>query len=583
MTLHRGESTGVPSRGNPISGRSPPPKEPALPKGESPAERRERYNRAVHVVDFLDKAVVAVSADNPSPQILQRNRKALALRVGEALRMGPLHLQVGPFGFSTLGRAIHNPGRRVDYVFNLFLDGVRGLVFGDEVTPRALGILIDVLAGEPPHGDDRVTWIWRKGLPGIDLRAVDVLLSDFEQTGDGELRLAQDWGQVRVRRGGVGDANEIVMLPRDDMRILRSSDRLAWVADVTVPSNGAKEVRGLAHEVRKHAGGRTDWPRFMLHIMRAAGFGGPRAVCPSPLLGGLVDSLVAEERDEDLAAMLRAFARYDSAEARRIRSLVLTAERLTTFAPALQRLPDDIADPLSLMAESLGGALASLILSVKGRKAELLMFEIAQAVGDELALPCYVRQLDSDDVEQVLNAIPPLARSTETAALVGLGKALMHRAPAVRRAGMRALAGRYHEDLRDALVRMTRDKDRANCLGALSILRDSQDPRVVLPLLALAKADDFARRSPDERKAFYRCLAVIGDNRGFTFLEGIIEGRKLVGRAPSSEDQLLVVRAMGRAGPSRARRILATAKARGRLSRPVRKAAAEALLYWRTV
>ncbi|GEM_PF-3427269 len=546
-------------------------------RGGASAEGRERHSRAALVVELLDKAVLAASAERPSPRTLQRNRKALALRVGDALKVGPVVLDVGPFGLSSCGRTIHNPGKRVEYVFRLFLAGVRGLVFTDAITPRALGELVDVCAGDPPHGDDRITWLWRKGLPGLQIQAVDVLLSDFEQSGDGELRLAEDFGQIRVKRSAPGQANEIIMLPRDDMRVLRGSNRLAWISDVTVPSSGAKEVRTLAHDVRKHAGGRTDWPRFMLHIMRAAGFGGPRAVCPSPLLGGLVDALVAEGRDDDLAALLRAFARYDNAEAVRIRKLVFTSERLLSLAPAMERQPDELADPLALMAQDLGGALAELIIAVKRQRAEERMFLIAQDVGDALAIPCYVRQLTSGDVQQGLKAIPPLARSQEPAALAGLGRALDHKAPAMRRAGVKALAGRYHEDLREPLLKLLRDRERPNRVAALGILRDSKDPRVVLPIIQQVKADEFAERPAEERKAFYRCLVVIGDVRGLGHLEHVLEGRK------AGDEQLLVVQAFGRAGPKRARRVLEAAKARRGLPRAVRKAAEEALLYWRTV
>ncbi len=546
-------------------------------RGAVAPEVREAYSRASQIVELLDKSVVAASAERPSPRTLQRNRKALALRVGDALKLGPVVFDVGPFGLSAYGRTIHNPGNRVGWVFKLFLDGVRGLVFDDNVTARALGELIDVLAGDPPHGDDRITWLWRKGLPGVQIQAVDVLLSDFEQSQDGELRLSEDFGQIRVKRSGPGSSNEIVMLPRDDMRVLRGSSRLAWIAEVTVPSTGAAEVRTLAHDVRQHAGGRTDWPRFMLHIMQAAGFGGPRAVCPSPLLGGLVDALVAEEKDDDLAALLRAFARYDNAESVRIRKLVFTRERLLSLAPAMERQPDELADPLAIMAKDLGEALADLIIAVKRQRAEERMFLIAQDVGDALAIPCYVRQLTSGDVQQALKAIPPLARSQDPAALAGLGRALDHRAPAMRRAGVRALAGRYHEALREPLVKLLRDRERANRVTALGILRDSKDPRVVLPILRLVQADDFAERPAEERKAFYRCLVVLGDVRGFGQLESQLNNRKV------ADDHLLIIQAFGRAGPKRARRILEEAKGKRALGRGVRKAAEEALVYWRTV
>ncbi len=548
----------------------------------APAEARERHHRAEAVVELLDKAVQAALVPNPSKKTLARNRQALAMRVGEALRLGPLELGVGPFGFSAGSRPIHNPGGRVPYVFQLFVDGVRGVVFSDLVTPRALGRLVELLAGDPPHGDDRVTWLWRQGLPGLRFQAVDVLLSDFEQSGDGELRLAQEWGQVRVRRGGAGTSpNEIIMLPQDDMRVLRGTRRLDWIADATVPSTGGREVRGLTHEVRTTAGGRTDWPRFMLHIMRAAresevGRG------PSPVLGGLVDALVAEERDEDLAAFLRALARYDSPEALGIRLRVLTRERLASFAPAMEREADELADPLMRMAEDLGGNLADLVLAVRRPRAEERMFEIARSVGDELAVPCYVRQLGGGDVQAVIRAVTALARSEDPAALVGLGRALEQKAPAVRRVAIRALAGRYHPDLRDALVAMLRDREKANRLAALAILRDSADPRVVLPVLNVARSEAFLELEADERKAFYRALVLMGDVRGWSHLESILEGRRTGRSKPSAENQLMVVKAMGRSGPRKLRQVLQAARGRRGLSRGVRKAADDALLYWRT-
>jgi len=546
------------------------------------AEGRERHSRSEVIVALLDRAVAAASAPEPSEATLRRDQKALAMRVADALRLGPVELSVGPFGFSAGGRPIHDPGGRVAYVFQLFIDGVRGLVFTDEVTPRALGRLIQLLAAEPPHGDDRVTWLWRQGLPGIRFQAVDVLLSDFEHSRDGELRLAQEFGQVRVRRAGSGsDPNEIIMLPPDDMRVLRGTGRLDWIADTTVPSTGGREVRGLTQEIRGSADGRTDWPRFMLHVMQAARLV-PADRGPAPLLGGLIDALVAERRDEDLAAMLRALARYDSTEAVEIRRRVLTRERLASMAPAAERDPHALTEPLQCMAADLGGNLSDLVMAVRRPRAEERMFALARGVGDELAVPCYVRQLTGTDIEAALKAVAALARSEDPAALVGLGRALEQPAPALRRAAVRALGGRYHPELREALVRALKDKEKANRLGVLAVLRDSGDTRVVLPVLTIVRGDDFGKRDPDERKAFYRALVLLGDVRGWSHLASVLEGRRSGRIKPSAEDQMLVVKALGRAGPRPLRAMLQEASRRRSVPRAARKVAAEALVYWRT-
>lgn len=516
---------------------------------------------------------LGATAEASAEQVDQLWRDTIAL-----LADGAVELPLAPFGL-----LVDKPPRAVPDTqdalwFALFRDGVRSVSLEPGVEPQELAVLLEVISSQPPRGEDHVTLAWRRELPHIGLRAVDVLDVDGIIEADGVTSGSEDvaLGVLFVGAPQPQDGQ----LPEGDMRGLLGERRLSWMRDAEAPDFvlQAGSLAGLVDSDERVAHEIVEF--FELATTAARDVGDDQALARTyRVMANLVVGLLRGRDAAGVARVLRLLAEDDTAPARRVLSFFVGVdadgdERAVQHSRRdLARLIDHhsaaFGPAIDALAERHPALLQQLLLRLRGVTSR---GRVASALGggDQALVDLYKVGLMSDDEGAALEAIGALATLDSEPSTAALVDALRSPHTEVRRRVMLAICGRYQPDMLLPVGRALVDPARPVRIAALDVVRDSGAPMMRGPLLAAMRAPDFLSRDRDERQAFVLALARYPSAQTWDYLGQILSERNLARDSALGEQQLMAVEALSQMEADEALELGREALGRWYLPRAVR-------------
>ena len=559
---------------------APPPVEaPARPAPPPPdaAPPSNLEGRASAFFTVLDKLLRATRLYEGRGSLVERLLSETTAKAGPALEAGELTVRVTPFGL-VLGAAEVTPSksRLSEALFKLFCDGIRELTFTPGLGDDDLQGLVDVLIADPRQGeDDYSTLLWKRELKHIHFYATDTLQSGVDMGDEGEQGLLAAAERSRVQ-SAAGDAAQEFVLSPDDLRMLKTNDRLTWVRECAAPMRVGEVNKATVQSVRDAFESPFDHVRFLQMAIRAAEEN-PHE--PSPLVLGMFDSMIVSRDASGVAGLLNGAsnaARQGGFAAKSLHKGLFDEERLVKLAPLYERHPDVLGEPLQDAAHEVPGALVRLLNELEpGEPRDGLLGALVDA-GVDLT-DYYSRCLNDENEEIVLHAIGALAGFGTDAARAAITGALGYTSTKVRRKALESLLGHYPEGARVTLSRALGDPDRDNRLLALRVLAESGDKRAAGNILNRIEDTVFAQRDEEEQSEFIKALSRFKDPRTVPYFAGVLAGVSLARNHKTHARQLLAVEALAGIPGDQAREALTRTSKKWGLPKDVKQAAKVAL------
>jgi len=559
---------------------APPPVEaPARPAPPPPdaAPPSNLEGRASAFFTVLDKLLRATRLYEGRGSLVERLLSETTAKAGPALEAGELTVRVTPFGL-VLGAAEVTPSksRLSEALFKLFCDGIRELTFTPGLGDDDLQGLVDVLIADPRQGeDDYSTLLWKRELKHIHFYATDTLQSGVDMGDEGEQGLLAAAERSRVQ-SAAGDAAQEFVLSPDDLRMLKTNDRLTWVRECAAPMRVGEVNKATVQSVRDAFESPFDHVRFLQMAIRAAEEN-PHE--PSPLVLGMFDSMIVSRDASGVAGLLKGAsnaARQGGFAAKSLHKGLFDEERLVKLAPLYERHPDVLGEPLQDAAHEVPGALVRLLNELEpGEPRDGLLGALVDA-GVDLT-DYYSRCLNDENEEIVLHAIGALAGFGTDAARAAITGALGYTSTKVRRKALESLLGHYPEGARVTLSRALGDPDRDNRLLALRVLAESGDKRAAGNILNRIEDTVFAQRDEEEQSEFIKALSRFKDPRTVPYFAGVLAGVSLARNHKTHARQLLAVEALAGIPGDQAREALTRTSKKWGLPKDVKQAAKVAL------
>ncbi|MCP4871091.1 MAG: hypothetical protein GY898_20480 [Proteobacteria bacterium] len=555
----------------------PPPPAPAVSDDPSDEIPQGLTAQAAGFFVVLDKLLRATRLYEGRGELVDRLLHETAKKATPALAGGELTVRVTPVGL-LLGSEEVTPSksRLSEATFKLFCDGIRELSFAPGLHADDLRGLIDVLIADPRQGeDDYSTLLWKRELAHISFYATDTLQSGPDLGDAGQQELLGEAEQAQIQSAATEAAEEFVLSP-DDLRMLKTDDRLAWVRECAAPMAVGQVNEATVQAARAAFATPFDHVRFLQMAVRAAE-DDPHT--PSPLVLDMFDSMVAGRDAEGAAKLLKAAggaSRSGGFAASSLYKGLLETERVKQLAPVFEREPDVLSEALYDAATESPDALVALLNELHPGEARDGLLGTLTESGVDLT-SYYSRCITDENEEIVVGAIDALMGFGTEEATIAITQALGYTSTRVRRKALSSLVGHYPAEARVTLARALGDPDRENRLLALKVLSESEDRRAAGNILNRMEDSTFAQRDEAEQTEFIKALTRFKDPRTVPYFASVLAGVSLARTGKSLQRQLLAVEALAAIPGEEARAALTRSAKKWGLPKDVKKAAKLAL------
>lgn len=526
----------------------------------------------------LDKAVRGTRLYQGEGDVVRRMMEALVARGVALVSDDEVTVSLRSVGLSYEGEPITEAGVRIQYLFQLYCDGVREITLTPGLDAEELLKLVDVLKTEPAKlvEDDMVTLLWRQDLEHVRYYAVDGL-------GAGEA--ADDSGlaggsRAQLDRDAAGDIE--LAMTSGDLRNLRTDDLMEWVRETSCDASPVGAEQAVADRVSAAYTRQSDHGRFLDVAVQAAARG--KRGSSATMAVGVYDAALLNADIDGVLAMLGWVVDHIGDEEPSVVSLqtaLVAPERFARLGPLYLSHPDALQPILQRLVVVAQGAMVAMFKTLRpGDAANALQSMLGEA-GVDLT-DYYLDQLDGDDEKILLNAIGALGRIGSPDALRAVAKGLTGTLSSVRAAALKALDGRYDEAYRVELGRVLRDPEKENRVIALKILAKSGDRRMCWPILGIAQSRGFDRLAVDEQAAVYHALGAFQDNRNLEHFEAVLSNKNLMRNKAARGRQMMTVEALAATGTAEAKALAEKYADKWFVAGDVKQALKLALSKWRS-
>ncbi len=540
-----------------------------------------RHEQLARCFTTLDKVVRSMRLYEGKGALIERLMGDLESQFTGAVDDGEVTVRVTPIGLVFGTQPLAAMGDKTPrYLFRLFCDGVRELTFLPGVDQAELRALVDVLNTDTQVDDeDLVTLLWKQEMGHIQYFAADTLDMTTQVSDDGELSLAYEASERRLRQAQGGGGGHEVRLSADDLRVLRQDESLTWVRDCTAPTRATGALAEAATRIKQAFVSPSDYPRFIEVALRHSREDDEA----SPMVLSMVDAQLRHGALDTVAPVLEAIivaAAKGSGPAQALQAALCTKARMAYLAPIYARNTERMGDTVRALARADSEAIVVLLAHLEDPEAKAALQEVLNAAQVDLT-PFYQGNLDSDVEAEIIDGIQALARIGTEAALKAVVQSLSHTLSSVRGAALVALQGHYDPEARIELGRALKDPDDENRMLAIQLLATSGDTRVAWPLLSAIQDPNFMNKSTAEQEALFSALASFKDRRTLDFFQGVLRAGGLMKKQSLVDRQLQAARALAQMNTPDADDALRACRSKWGLAKPV-KAEIDRLLSGRT-
>lgn len=534
-------------------------------------------SRASDFFTVMDKFLRATRLYEGRGSLVENLLAETAKRAAQATDDGEVTVRVAPFGLLLGDEQVTAQGSRLaEALFKLFCDGIRELTFMPGIEAEEIRALTEILISDPRKGeDDFSTLLWKRELKHVHFYATDTLQTGVDMSGEGDQGLLAAAERSRVQSAAGVDAQEFVLSP-DDLRMLKTDDRLGWVRECAAPMRVGQMNEATVQSMREAFDSPWDHQRFVQMAVRSTE---DNPTEPSPLVLDMFDATVASGDAEGVARLLGAAssaARAGGLAAKNLRAALFDEGRIVSLARIYERHTALLAEVVQEGAREHPEALVALLNKLAPGDPRSGLLDALTDAGVDLTA-YYRRCLNDENEEIVRHAIGALSKFGTDAATMAITEALGYTSTKVRRCALEALVGHYLPEARVAFARALGDPDRDNRLMALKVLATSQDRRVAGNILNRVQDTSFAQRDEQEQAELLRTLAAFKDARTVAYFEGLLTGVNLSRNAKVVARQMLAVDALRQIPGDESRQALARSAKKWGLPREVKDAVKRAL------
>ncbi len=525
----------------------------------------------------LDKAVRGTRLYQGEGDVVRRMMESLVEQGTALVSDDEVTVSLRSVGLSYDGEPITEAGVRIQYLFQLYCDGVREITLTPGLDAEELLKLVDVLKTEPAKlvDEDMVTLLWRQDLEHVRYYAVDGLAAGDASDESG----LAGGSRAQLDRDAAGDIE--LAMTSGDLRNLRTDDLMEWVRETSCDASPVGPEAAVADRVSAAYSHQADHVRFLDVAVQAAARG--KEGSSATMAVGVYDAALLHADVDGVLAMLGWVADHIDDKEPAVVSLqtaLVAPERFARLGPLYSSDPDRLLPLLQRLVVAAQGAMVAMFKTLPpGDAANTLQSMLGEA-GVDLT-DYYLDQMDSEDETVLLNAIGALGRIGSPGALRAVAKGLTGTLSSVRSAALTALDGRYDEAYRVELGRVLRDPEKENRVTALKILAKSGDRRMCWPILAIAQDRGFDRLAVDEQAAVYDALGAFKDNRNLEHFETVLSNKNLMRSKAMRGRQMMTAEALAATGTAEAKALAEKYADKWFVPGDVKQALKLALSKWR--
>ena len=446
--------------------------------------------------------------------------------------------------------------------WTFFKDGVREVTFAQGFEKEELEKLLEILQRirkAAPEEDDLLTMLWEADFMFLRYRYVDLGV---------EAAPAPEDGGARPQQAAADQVREAVQQDADESRpdIVNVQD-----FDATLYFLAEKELDYLRHEIEREY--QSDLRRNVLSILFDIY---EHQSTPeireeiSDLLESLMLLLLSAGRFSNVAYLLAesqvAVQRGNGITPEQTARLGRLPDRLSSAEPMAQLLQglDESAElpqqaELTEMFQQLKPVALEPILSWLPRLQNAKVRPIVEHAADRLASANtgdLVKLIGSANRTVAIEAIRRSGALKTSAAVAPISKALGHSDVQVRQAGVTALSEIGSSGALQALERAVEDPDRDVRVSAVRALGTRSHRGVLARLDAVVKGKAIRDVDLTEKMAFFEAFGALCGDAGIPYLDGLLNGKSLLGRREDPELRACAAMALGRVGNTKARESL---------------------------
>jgi hypothetical protein len=509
-------------------------------------------------------------------------------------KMDRIQISVEEDRFYWMGEPVYESASRTDSLaFLFFKDGVRDFTLLEGLEDHELTAFLKVLNRARdlrPEGDDLLTVLWEEDLQYLTYTYVDLLAEGLNVPMAGEGYVGRFDRIIGEEIEGLDAAGEEGTEGDEGGEGAAPGQISAEDFNPTLYSLDPLEMEGIQEEIQVEMGrdlrsdvlaalyDRVEEPKFpkrqkeILDVFES--------LLPNLLSRGALSAAgsIVEELARLLAAKdaLRPEQRH---EVERILNEVSGTETLRELVQALEdgTISPDPKELGSLLRHLRAGALEPLLRGAEEAKDKRIKAIIQDAVKGiaRKYTTALLRSLKSDDPVVAAGACRLAGKMQLVDAGSHVADLLSHESPEVRKAAVEAAVDLKSSVVVGALEDAIHDPDRdvriaaARALGALRYSPAAPALRELIQGKAIRQADI------SEQIAFFESYGLIRDADGVGLLDGLLNGRNLLGRKETGEVRACAALGLGKMGTTEARAALE--RAQGEQDPVVRSAVNRAL------
>ncbi|WP_224984301.1 HEAT repeat domain-containing protein [Geomonas agri] len=459
-------------------------------------------------------------------------------------RYGELTLDVEPFTLRYQGAQVYeNKDPKESMASRLHADGIRTMFFDQGVEPAEIVAFLGVVGFERPSSDDDVvTQLWERNLQHIGYLTEDDFSDPYllREAGDAD---QQQEALDRIREALVHQPPPAPrMIPKH--LLMLTAEEEAWLrkaVDVEGRCNGLDDVIGIlagivseVQELELFADFTAILGNLTVNLVLAGDIS--HALKLARFLDRLQKLPTTEpEQRQLLAAALAAVLSDATVEVLRV--ALDSAEASIDYVQLKELL-------LILGIPSLR-AICELLGRVEKLKVRKLIVEVLVELGQEK--PAVFEPFLSDPRWYLVrNVVLILSLIGTPAALKMILGLITHREPRIRREVLGFLERTSDAKAKTYLLKYLRDESSPLRIKALQVLTRERLPFALKPIMALAGADDFQERPPEEKKEIFLALGELGRESVLPMLREQLLKRYWFQKGNEKESVQLAVLALGR-------------------------------------
>jgi hypothetical protein len=445
-----------------------------------------------------------------------------------------IEFEVGPYEFTLFEQTVlENPNPERNFIYKLYLDGIRRLIFCRDITADQFGKFVDVLLTDwddvELFEDDSVTLLWSANLESIKYSVLDNFAEDIRE-GDDNIYTVPGVIQ-QVRTSGTfqeGESESGHGVPRRLKRVnlvnskIESND-LDNFREVYFAMDEAefKRLRTVVHTTGREKLEKFIEILFKVHLIQELSEEDRRGRITA-LFDQISDLLLENHEVGELERLLRTIRRLTGPEDRVIRENVLAIEHIVehwSAQPFIERVTVGLRRPdfreipsVIAICEMLSRRAAPHIARVAVRvedsetRNQLLELVKAKLSTQERPVADLLKEVDKRGSHQLLEVLKTVIDPDDFAYAVGI--AMDNHDPSVRLEALGMIPTRDLERYQRILVSALADRAKMVRSKAVHLVARIRKPLISESIQRRIDSPEFQGYELDEKRRFYAACAL---------------------------------------------------------------------------